>query len=373
MNSMFETDIQKQRLLFGGRFYDSEEVLCGVLDEKCITGPLADLNSFLKDWFSASPTIEVQTSGSTGKPKIMPADKKRMIRSAIATCRFFDLKEKDTALLCMNLKYIGAKMMVVRALVAGMELIVNEKIDGRPFRDLQRDIDFAAIVPLQLYNSIHEDPEALARVRTIIVGGGAVDQQLRNDIQGLDNAVYSTYGMTETLSHIALRKLNGPDQDEYYTPLPGVSLSLTDDGRLTIHAPEIVPEQLVTNDIAHLSAEGKFLIRGRADNVIVSGGVKVQIEEVEMKLSEVLDTNFALTSVPDSKFGEKIVLLVESGDEDELDLNAIKDLCETELHKYQRPKAYLPVFRIPLTENGKINRLACKELASKDKNLIFVR
>jgi O-succinylbenzoic acid--CoA ligase len=164
--------------------------------------------------------------------------------------------------------------------------------------------------------------------------------------------------MTETLSHIALRKLNGPDASDCYTPFPSVKVSLNDEGCLVIDAPEVCSERLVTNDIAELS-EGRFRILGRKDNVICSGGIKIQIEEVERQLRPHLSLPFLITKRPDAKFGEVVVLLSE-GPVDEA-----RAVCERILPKYYQPKVYLHVDKIPLTETGKPARKQAEALAKQ--------
>ena len=206
------------------------------------------IEEFLKEWHSESPTVLVHTSGSTGLPKPMLVEKRRMEASARITCRFLGLREGDTALLCMPLDYIAGKMMVVRALTCGLRLIAVEP-SGHPLSMHNTQcimlndpcIDFAAMVPLQVWNSLQvaEERERLMAIRHLIIGGGGIDASLAEELKDFPNAVWSTYGMTETLSHIALRRLNGPEATEWYTPFEGVTLSQTDEGCLVIDAPAV--------------------------------------------------------------------------------------------------------------------------------------
>lgn len=319
-----------------------------------------DLDLFLSEWHNDSPVLEVQTSGSTGTPKRIMVRKMQMENSARLTCDYLGLRQGDKALLCMPLRYIAGKMMVVRSLVAGLDLVVREP-SGHPMQDVETPLRFAAMIPLQVYNTLQvpEERERLCRTDILIVGGGSIDRELEKEIQALPNQVYSTYGMTETLSHIALRRLNGPDASPYYTPFPSVSLSLSTDNTLVINAPLVTDETLVTNDVAELLPDGRFRILGRKDNIINSGGIKIQIESVEEALRPVISTNFAITSVPDPKFGEAVVLLIE---ETEPARKFLADALET-IPKYQRPKHVLQVEAIPLTGSGKIDRATCRKLA----------
>lgn len=319
-----------------------------------------ELYAFLSEWNNSSPTIEVQTSGSTGTPKRMQVRKDQMINSARMTCDFLGLKKGDKALLCMPLQYIAGKMMVVRSLVADLDLIVREP-SGHPMTEIDVPLRFAAMIPLQVYNTLQvaEEKERLSQTDILIIGGGSIDKELEQQIRQLPNQIYSTYGMTETLSHIALRRLNGPDASDYYTPFSSVKLSLSPDNTLVIEAPLVAEAPLITNDVAELLPDGRFRILGRKDNIINSGGIKVQIESVEEQIRTILSHDFAITSVPDAKFGEVIVLLTTVPEE-----ILLKETFEV-LQKYQRPKHILTVNAIPLTGTGKIDRATCRRLAIK--------
>ena len=323
---------------------------------------MMSLEEFLAEWNNDSDYVHVQTSGSTGAPKPMLVEKRRMLNSARITCDFLGLREGDTALLCMSLDYIAGKMMVVRALERKLKLVTVPP-SGHPLADLSPQLSvlsFAAMVPMQVYNALQvpAECERLKQIRHLIIGGGAIDDALAAALKSFPHHVWSTYGMTETLSHIALRKLNGADASDYYTPFPSVKVSLNDESCLVINAPEVCSERLVTNDIAELS-EGRFRILGRKDNVICSGGIKIQTEQVERQLRSHLPQPFLITKRPDEKFGEVVVLLTE-GPVDEA-----RAVCERILPKYFQPKAYLHVDKIPLTETGKPARKQAEDLAKQ--------
>ena len=327
-----------------------------------------DLEEFLAEWHNDSPYVNVHTSGSTGQPKPMLVEKRRMEASARITCDFLGLKEGDSALLCMSLDYIAGKMMVVRALTRGLKLTVVEPT-GCP--SWNGDIDFAAMVPMQVYNLLQtpEGRERLMAVKHLIIGGGAIDEDLASALANFPNAVWSTYGMTETLSHIALRRLNGPKASDWYTPFEGVTLSQTDEGCLVIDAPAVHDGALVTNDIVEFDITPSvsspsygervpFRILGRKDNVICSGGVKIQAEEVERLLRARLREPYLISKRPDPKFGEAVVLLTTS-----TDVEAVKTVCQEVLPKYWQPRYIVHVNQIPLTETGKPARKEAERLA----------
>jgi O-succinylbenzoic acid--CoA ligase len=317
------------------------------------------LEDFLSEWHSNSPYVLVHTSGSTGTPKPLLVEKRRMEASARITCRFLGLKAGDTALLCLPLDYIAGKMMVVRALTCGLRLLSVEP-SGHPLNTLHSTLNFAAMVPLQVWNSLQvpEERERLKDIRHLIIGGGSIDDELAQQLKDFPNAVWSTYGMTETLSHIALRRLSGPEASEWYTPFDGVNVSLNDDGCLVINAPAVHDGPLVTNDIAELRpsleeglAVGSFRILGRKDNVICSGGIKIQAEEVERLLRPHLKAPFCITRKKDVRLGEAVVLLTE-----EADAERLRPLCEQVLPRLWKPRHYVSVAKIPLTATGKIAR-----------------
>ena len=316
------------------------------------------VEEFIAEWHSDSAYVRVQTSGSTGAPKPMLVEKRRMQNSARITCDFLGLKAGDTALLCMSLDYIAGKMMVVRSLERRLRLLAVEP-SGHPLMALADRIDFAAMVPLQVWNTLQvpEERARLEAIKHLIIGGGAIDEAMAVELRAFPNAVWSTYGMTETLSHIALRRLNGPEASEWYTPFPSVSVSLTDEDCLVIDAPEVCAQRLVTNDIADLSADGRFRILGRKDNVICSGGIKIQAEEVERQLQPHLHEPFLISKRRDAKFGEIVVLLTEGA------VDEARQICERILTQYHRPRAYVHIDHIPLTETGKPARRVAQQLA----------
>ena len=324
------------------------------------------LDEFYKEWNSALSTVIVNTSGSTGKPKSMRVEKSRMIESAKMTCSFLGLTSDDSALLCMPLRYIAGKMVVVRTLVSGMRLI-SIPPTSHPLKDLEDIPTFAAMVPMQVFNSLSvpEEADKLKRIKNLIIGGGPVNDLLYSKLQQFPNAVWSTYGMTETLSHIAMRRLNGPTASEYYIPLDGIHLSVNEMGCLCIDAPKICPEVLQTNDIVKFDSEGhRFKVLGRIDNVIISGGVKIHIEEVEKMLEPIIAPPFAITKKSDKKFGEIVVMVVQ-GSFTEADLSNIREQIEATLPMYWQPKRYVVIDKIPMTATGKIARSALQDIVEK--------
>lgn len=328
------------------------------------------VDEFISEWRDGADTVTVHTSGSTGAPKAMRVEKRRMAASARITCSFLGLGQGDTALICLPADYIAGKMMVVRAEVCGLKKMCVEP-SGHPLAGIAGQegdgggvrIDFAAMIPMQVYNSLQVPAErdALMQIRHLIIGGGAVDDALAAALRGFPNAVWSTYGMTETLSHIALRRLSGPEADGWYTPFHGVGISLSADGCLCICAPAVCALPLVTNDIAEIAPDGRrFRIIGRKDNVIVSGGIKIQIEEVERMLRPRLACPFMITKAKNEKYGEIVVMLAETGS-----IAGVEDVCRRVLPKYWQPRRYMAVSSLPMTPNGKPARRQAEIMAAE--------
>ena len=364
------TDIPRQTVTIDGTAYTPDEAtahgapsrLQTLFRRKYGEGSFhASLADFLTEWFDGSDTLTVHTSGSTGTPKELRAEKRRMMNSAVMTLSFLRLKPGDTALLCMPLQYIAGKMVAVRALVGGLNLIPKTP-GGHPLKGMAEAPDFAAMIPMQVFNSlaVAEEKKLLQAVGHLIVGGGAIDASMEKELRGFPCAVWSTYGMTETLSHIALRRISGDGASLWYTPFEGVGLRLSEAGTLAVRAPQVCEGELVTNDIAELNADGRFRIIGRRDNTVNTGGVKVQIEEVEAALAPHISRPFAITSVPDPKFGERIVMLVQGSIAEEEARRAF-----SALPPYWKPKQTFCVEKLPQTGTGKPDRAAARETARR--------
>lgn len=300
------------------------------------------VGNFLLDWFDDLPYIEMTTSGTTGKPKTIRIEKQAMVNSALATGDFFDLQPGDRALHCLPVKYIAGKMMLVRAFVLGLDTdFVAPSLS--PFAANNDTVyDFVAMVPLQAQHSL----EALKRVRKMIIGGVGINKSLAKELQKLPTETYETYGMTETITHIAAKKIG----EKAFSVLPNVTLSYDDNNCLVIHAPRISSEIIRTNDLVKLVNENQFVFLGRFDNVINSGGIKLIPEQVEEKLSGHIKSRYFVGGIPDEDLGEKLVLVVEGEKPESYDYN-----FDT-LDKYEKPKEIFFIPKFSETETGKIKR-----------------
>lgn len=299
------------------------------------------IGEFLLDWLDNKDYIEMKTSGTTGLPKVVRLKKQAMVYSALATGDFFDLHPGDKALLCLPVKFIAGKMMLVRSLILGLDLdIVSPSTE--PLANNSVLYDFAAMVPLQVQNSL----KALKNVKKIIVGGAKMDAALEEKVISLKTAVYETYGMTETITHIAAKKVG----EKAFTVLPNVRVTQDKRQCLVVNAPRISEELVITNDLVELIGEKQFVFLGRIDNVINSGGIKLIPEQIEAKLTGKIKERFFVTGITDSVLGEKLILVIEGKKRD-----FPVDFFEV-LEKYEKPKEIVFVPKFKENENGKLLR-----------------
>jgi O-succinylbenzoic acid--CoA ligase len=312
------------------------------------------IGKFILEWLDENDFITVKTSGSTGIPKNIKLQKNHVFNSAKATVNYFYLRENSKALLCLSSEYIAGKMMLVRAMIAGWDLHTTAP-EKNPLDNIDGNFDFSAMVPYQVFHSLKD----LHKVKKLIVGGGAVPLELEQQLQKVNTRVFATYGMTETISHIAVRPINGTEKSAIFSALPNVGFSLNEKNCLQIHAPEISEETVTTNDVVELISPNSFKFLGRIDNVINTGGVKVHPEAVEEKLSIYINQSFFIASEKDDALGERVILIIEGVKQ--LQLEDFSGAFET-LPAYEKPKKiyFLPQFFY--TETGKLMRAATVEM-----------
>ncbi|WBX98898.1 AMP-binding protein [Chryseobacterium gambrini] len=317
------------------------------------TGFEIRVKNFLNEWFSDSDTVKVQTSGSTGAPKVFDIEKSRMMNSAEMTCDFFGLQEGDTALICLPVEYISGKMMVVRSMMRKLKLIVTDP-SVKPVETLDRKIDFCAMTPLQVENSL----DKLYLIKNLIIGGAAVSEDLKKKMQETlkksdsETYIFETYGMSETLSHIGLKQIL-PESEEYFTVFENVEISLDERNCLRIYAPKLTPDILQTNDLVEIKNKKQFKFLGRIDNVINSGGAKIFPEQLEALVKKEIPNEVVFLGIDDVSLGQKLIAVIEGEKSDDL----IKKIREIQFEKsFHKPKEIVFVEKIPRTPNGKVSR-----------------
>jgi len=307
-----------------------------------------DIHRFMLDWLHPSSKVNLQTSGSTGAPRTISMNKSWMKASARLTAEKLGLNSGDSALLCLPLQFVAGKMMLVRTMSLNLDLKVIEPTSN-PLVNISEDIDFVAMTPMQLSNSVTHGQ--LDRIKTIIVGGAQVNSILIETIQSQKTHIFETWGMTETASHIALRPLNGPEKSDCFTTLPGVSLSKNERGCLIIQADHLGGKPIITTDVVELLSDHSFRWLGRYDNVINTGGVKILPEVVEKKLaSHISDREFFIDKTNDAILGQKVILFIE-GKPFEL-----PEETWTSLTKFEKPEKIHFIAKFMRTDSGKIIR-----------------
>ena len=301
---------------------------------------------FLLDWLDGNSEVKVKTSGSTGTQKNIMLKKQSMVNSAVMTGDFFGLEPGDSAINCLPCSFIAGKMMLVRAMILGLELeIVPPSLN--PSYDHQKHYDFCAMIPIQLKNSL----QRLDNIKTLIVGGASVSNSIVKELSEVNAKVYEVYGMTETVSHVAIKALNHTDRSEApFKTLRDVSIRTDDRNCLIIKAPELSDEEIHTNDIVNLMSKDSFEIIGRYDNMINSAGVKLFPEMIEKKLQDKIDNRFLIASKKDSELGEKVIMILESEN------NSVDKSVFSDLDKYEVPKEIYNLPKFIETETLKVQR-----------------
>ncbi|HRI79093.1 MAG TPA: AMP-binding protein, partial [Cyclobacteriaceae bacterium] len=316
---------------------------------------------FCSRWLQGESIFEFQTSGSTGTPKKISFNRDQMTRSALLTQEALQYSKGDTALVCLDVKFIAGAMMLVRSLITGLNMVIV-KPSSDPLELITDTIDFAALVPLQLITTLNRHRKKLDAIKNLIIGGAPLDKSTINRLQGVAGSVYATYGMTETITHIAVQKLNGPDRQDFFQALPGISLHIDSRGCLTVQADHLGPLPVITNDLVTMLSDTQFQWSGRADKVINSGGIKVQPEKIEKIIKDVFEIHkvqnrFFVTGVPDTHLGEKVVIFIEGEIQSALESN-LRDELELRLSKYEVPQKILKTSAFIETATQKIDTMA---------------
>ncbi|NJN25475.1 MAG: AMP-binding protein [Cyclobacteriaceae bacterium] len=324
--------------------------------------------SFIRAYLSGHKLFTFQTSGSTGKSKEITFSKTQLQISARRTNAIFGLTPGKTVLHCLSPDYVAGKMMLVRALEGRLRLL-SQTPGANPLSQLPdgKIIDFVALAPGQLDGILRESPQKLKQTKTILLGGADLPPGLEQKLQKLETQIFQSYAMTETLTHVALRQINGTDKTREYHAIPGVSFEVDDRGCLVVDDEMLGIKQLVTNDLVELVDEKTFRWKGRYDNVVNSGGIKIMLEETERNISEILRglgivVPFCLVSLPDEQLGEKLVLLLTQIDNQLLNRQQLEVALKEKLPKYHAPKIIQFVPKLYLTNTGKIDRRKNKEV-----------
>lgn len=309
----------------------------------------------------AGPILQ-ESSGSTGSPKRFELSREAMLLSARKTLDFFEIIPGERVLTCLPVDYIAGKMMIVRALLGELDLCLAEP-SSRPLESAEGNFRFASMVPMQVARSLEAGDE-LGRIASLLIGGGEIHPALRKDLEELKAMkVYESFAMTETVSHFALRRINGPGAQKSFRALEGVQLGVDDRGCLQVAVPGITPGQVQSNDLVELGeASLEFRWLGRADNLIKSGGINIIPEVLEEKISEILGMPCLLLPQADVLLGQKLVLLVEAPHGRGFDSGEVMNRLRGELNPLEQPRRIVTVSELPRLASFKPDRQAARSL-----------
>lgn len=356
------------RLLFENQVFQKIEDFQIQGENEILDSALA----FCWDWLSGKTVFSQKTSGSTGTPKEITLSKDRLKASAEATGKFFGINSELKLLCCLHPGYIAGKMMLLRAMVWQCEIRLvmpsSEPLSSIP--DAYQP-DFVAMVPLQVEKTLENDSgkRKLKKLKTLLIGGAPLSESLQRRIASeLDNA-WQSFGMTETVSHIALAKIT--EQTLNYQVLPGVKLGADERGALWVESPMSGPETIQTNDLVHFQSNGSFQWLGRLDFVINSGGIKLHPELLERKVERSIqiffpDSRFIFGGIPDEHLGQKLVLLIESKAKDSEKAGNLREELSKYLDRFSQPKEIIILDKFSETGSGKIDRLKTLANAQSD-------
>jgi O-succinylbenzoic acid--CoA ligase len=352
-----------ESLILNGKEISYEDIL---KEKYSVSSPFE--NSTLKfsiEWLSEKSGFSIFTSGSTGKPKEIILNRDQMIASARMTGFTLELKASDKSLVSLNTEFIAGMMMLVRGFELSMSMTIIEPASN-PLKNISssESFDFTAMVPMQMQKILEESQDKMGllnNMKAILLGGSPVSAMLEESLQQITSPIFSTYGMTETVSHIALRRLNGNSRSELYTIIEGVKIGTDERGCLTINAPSTEHHTIITNDLVELTGNNTFRWMGRIDNVINSGGIKIHTDYLEEKIDRVLheagfQNRLFVNPMPDAEFGEIAVLIIEGN----IDLDTINKILKEKLKKFEVPKKIVAIEKFTETATQKIDKIATK-------------
>lgn len=357
--------MRKQLLIFDETTYPVSDIQLGNFHQpkNSETSALA----FCRDWLNGKDTFTLQTSGTTGTPKKVLITREQLRASANLTIDYLGLQKDYNALICLDTNYIAGIMMLVRSMESGMNMYVSQP-SANPFEKISSTtkIDFAALVPYQVQSILKSDKRERFNEGIFLIGGAPLSKKTIEELQSYSGKFYATYGMTETLSHIALQRLNGENPENYFQVLSGIKLTIDERGCLVIHAPHINSISIVTNDLVELIDGVRFIWLGRADNIINSGGIKIIPEKIETVVESIFDelkleNRFFIAGLPHSELGQSATLIIE-GKLSEVQEQTIIELMKKEINRYEIPKSIRYSLAFVQTETNKINKRKTLEI-----------
>lgn len=363
LRATLEISLLVNSFILNGKRIQFHEVLENESNRLKLTPYEVKVISIIKDWNSGKDHFTFQTSGSTGKPKTLNFTREQILQSARRTNNTFKLSPGQTVLCCLSVGFVAGFMMIIRALEGNLSLIIEEPSSYplNAFEDLF--IDFVAMTPNQVRYSLDSNIDKFNHLGKLLIGGAGIHPELENKLRNLPCEVFHSYAMTETLTHVALRNIS--EKQKNYQALPGITFEVDGNDCLKVNDLMLQIYNLQTNDIVRLEGDRSLKWIGRQDLVINTGGIKVQIESLEIDIQRVLSKNaikvpFCVAAQPDAILSNRIVLLIEA-EEETFEEEELSQLLKSKLPKYYDPKLILKVPEIFYTSTGKINRIKNSE------------
>lgn len=347
------------RLKVGSQWLTTDDLMRGLLPGEA-TEQENKVIDLCRRWLHGEDTFEFHTSGSTGIPKRITFHRHQLESSARLTEKALHLKAGDTALICLDTAFIAGAMMVIRCLVTGMNMIIQTP-SANPLENIQEPIDFAAMVPYQVTTILEEDPDAFTRLRKTIIGGAPLSPDTALKLQHLPGHIYATYGMTETITHVAFQKLNGEGRQDYFELLPGILAKTNEQGCLSLSVPHLGYGWMATHDVVSLFEENKFRWLGRIDRAINSGGIKIQPEKIELVAENIfsqlnIHRRLFVAGLPDQKLGERVALIIEGSPLRLEEEEHVRTKLSGALATYELPRSIHYTEKFAETDTQKIDR-----------------
>ena len=314
-----------------------------------------EIFDFLGEWFSGKTRFEIKTSGTTGSPKIESFSREAFITSAQITINTFDLAKGDTLLMCLPMHFVAGKMMLIRAIIGRMKIRAIQP-SLNPVKDLIYPVEFAAFTPHQLNTILKINPNKMGLIEKAIIGGSPVSSELKNQLGDFKTKLFETFGMSETLTHVAIKAINGTSKSDYFKVLKGFNINVDENNRLIIEADHLKNSPLLTSDIVEMIDSENYRWLGRSDDVINSGGIKLFPVSIENRISAQIDREIIIGKRSDENFGEVVILFIEGEPFNENRLAELNIELTKLLDKFEVPKEIIFKTEFPRNKNGKVIR-----------------
>lgn len=346
-------------IFYNNMFYEASNLK--ILEEKA---PFFKPSiAFIREWLANKEKFQFQSSGSTGQPKLLEITRSQILASVDMTKRHLNLQKGEKALVCLSSEYVATKMMVARCMALDLDMVLVEPCaNPMDHIDPTTQIDFASFVPMQVQKIMDSGQSSnFGKIRNVLIGGAPLHNSLIINLKKFNNNIYHTYGMTETVSHIALRKLDKNGHTNQFTCLNGVNIRTDENNCLVVSGPMTGHKEIFTKDLVKLISQHEFIWEGRKDNLVNSGGIKIIPELVEEQLVSIfkkvkLSNDFFITGIEDPILGQKLILLVEGEQAPQKTMVSLDDNMKKFLPKYHIPKEVFFLKQFIKTASGKIRR-----------------